>query len=267
METENTSNERPALGPLSLLAIAVVLVVDIALPSISRSSMRESLVIGLSFGHVGAIIVWAFAAATLTWHRVAACYLAAVAMSLYFMFWQSASSPNFAIAAMLVTIWCTYATVALVAILASRWLPHRRRRSTLDDEQPPRFGVRHLLAATTLLAVASLIVRYALPELRSINHATIVVWILQSAMLTVVAVELLRQRLSILVQLGGLAAAGIAGTACLLATVDWDDAIYANAAQLAILSLAMVVPQLDRYQVQVGFEPRIADEPSDDLPQ
>ncbi len=266
METENTSNERPALGPLSLLAIAVVLVVDIALPSISRSSMRESLVIGLSFGHVGAIIVWAFAAATLTWHRVAACYLAAVAMSLYFMFWDLRSA-DFPAAAMVVTIWCTYATVALAANLAARWLPHRRRRSTLDDEQPPRFGVRHLLAATTLLAVASLIVRYALPELRSINHATIVVWILQSAMLTVIAVELLRQRLSILVQLGGLAAAGIAGTACLLATVDWDDAIYANAAQLAILSLAMVVPQLDRYQVQVGFEPRIADEPSDDLPQ
>jgi hypothetical protein len=225
---------------------------------VDASRSRESLLIGLSFGQVGAVVVWAFLAANITWQRIAACYAMAVVMSQYFMFCESRSNADAAAAAMVVTLWCAFATLALAANFALRWLRHQRRRAIANDEneQPPRFSVRQLLIVTTVLAVASMIVRLALPELRSANHDTIVVWLLQSAMLTVVAVELVRRQLPLFFQLGGLAVAGIAGTACLQATVDWDDAVFANAVQLAILALAMVVPQLDRYKVTVELEPR-----------
>lgn len=251
-----------SIGPLSIAAGVLILLGAIGLPIYSRSPLMDAIAVGLSFGLAGAAALWVCQARAFSWWRVASCYGVAIVMSQYFLVCDGRVR-DFQLAATFALVWSAFATLTLVACLSVRWI--RAQLQTSSDgghgEQPPRFTVRHLLISMAVLAVVSLIVRYALPEFSSIDLGTVTVWTLQSTALVVVCVELLRRPLPIFAQLGGLAVAGIVGTLFVAFIDDWEDVTYANAMQIAILAVAMVVPQLDRYRLRIHVEPR---EPRDD---
>ncbi len=250
-----------SIGPLSIATVAVVVLIDLCAPAIVRGLIDEAVMVGLSFGQIGAAVVWA-SAMGLTWRRVAICYIVTLVMAFHFFAIEGGPNDLESIA-FLLTIWCSCTTIALFVTFALAWLRHQNREDANDShaDAPPRFSVRHLLILTTVLASASLIVRTAIPEMEANGDlTTVVVWVLQSALLSVIASELVRLSPPIVAQLGSLGLSGIVASGIVLATIDWEEAVYANAVQIAILALAMVVPQLDRYKFRVLIESR---EPSD----
>ncbi|MCO6045780.1 hypothetical protein NG895_17925 [Aeoliella sp. ICT_H6.2] len=247
-------------GAFTMAAIALVVLADLFVPLVISRATRESVLIGLSFGQMGVAVLWASSAAVLSWRRIAVCYLVAVVTALHFVFYEGRGIQVDA-AAMIVTIWISLPTLVLGVNFALRWIRQYRNRYTEKGEQPPRFGVRHLLMASTAIAVVSLIVRFALPELGSANVDTIVVWVLQSTAITLVAVEVSRSKMKVLWQVGLLAIACMAGSFWLSNSIEWEDAWLANVIQTLVLAIALLAPRLDRYTMRITLEPRERETP------
>lgn len=257
-----------SIGPLSMAAIGLAVLVDLSATANVSRLLDGAVMVGLSFGQIGAAVVWASAVSSLTWRRVAICYIVTLAMAFHFFAIEGGPNDLESIA-FLLTIWCSCTTIALFVIFVLACLRHQNREDANEShaEAPPRFSVRHLLILTTVLAAASLVVRTAIPELEANGDlTTVVVWVLQSALLSVIASELVRLSPSIVAQLGSLGLSGIVASGIMLATIDWEEAVYANAVQIAILALAMVVPQLDRYKFRVLVEPRQPTDEPEQLP-
>ncbi|WP_442483975.1 hypothetical protein [Aeoliella sp. SH292] len=262
-ETENLPAERAEsrtvwrLGPLGIAAMVVLVLVDLVGPFIFPNGKNyESFMIGLSFGQMGAMILVASAASKFTWQWVVACYAATLIMCIHFAAIEGARDlDDFP---MFLTIWGAYTTTALATILGLRWYHQQRSQRGLEsgDEERIQFSVQHLLILTTVLAVASLVVRFAIPMLASARVEIILWLILSSVALVVTGVELRRVTHHLLWQLGGLATLALVVATIFSWANDFDEFVVAIMVQVAILALVMVVLEFERYTITVTFEPR-----------
>lgn len=239
-----------------MVAIAIVVLIDLIAPLvISDVPHQDTFLIGLSFGQMGAALVWACAAEVLTWRRAAICYAVAAVMALYYVV-CAGPGLNAGAYAMILTIWAAHPTITLVLHLALQWFRHRGRRETEAGEQPPRFGVRHLLVASVVIAGGSLVVRLAVPQLNEVSVPIVVILVLQSAALALVAIELRRSAIAVYWQLGLLFIALLVGSFLLSVSTEWNGVDFANVSQGIVLSLTLVAPHLDRHTVRITLEPR-----------
>lgn len=247
-------------GAFTMAAIALVVLADLFLPLLLSRRTSDSILLGLSFGQMGIAAIWACSAKVLTWRRVAVCYLVALIMSAHYLIFQG-YNPDINDMAFIATIWLAHPTCVLAAHVALRWFRRVRGRSIAHGEKPPRFGVRHLLIATTVIAVGSLIVRFAVPEFDLDNAGIIVTWILQSVVLALVGIEFRRSEMALYMQLGVLAVVNLVGFFLLSTTGLWDDFGFANVIQTAGIAIALLAPRLDRYTMRITLEPRERETP------
>ena len=260
MATDSPAPRTYKIGSFTVLAIGGLLLVDLILPWLFRSLRDEVFLIGLSFGQIGAAVMWICAARSLSWQRLAICYGIVLLMAGHYIWWIGyLYDPDEM--AMILTIWAIPATLALGVHTAWRWLMHRHHAAIENGTEPPRFGVRHLIIATTVLAVASLVVRIAMPELSNVFDADVILLILQTAALYIVALTLARTSLHLLGKLGILAAAGLAATFAVALGTDLELIVGVNIPLVAILALFLIAPVLDRYTMHVHFEPREEESP------
>lgn len=245
------------MGPLAIASIALMLLLDLlASALLDGRSSRETVLIGLIFGQVGAVVVWYFARGPHRWWRIA--IVLGVAGALSVILGWGISSADMDEIAMLAVIVYAFVALSFGGCLAIDWFRHQRMQSNGNqaDSNTPRFGVKHLLVLTTLLALASLVVRFALPELRSVNYGTVITWDIQSALLAIVAYALTRQRIAFYWRVAALVPVAAAGTLFMNAANNWDEAAYANAIQVAMLAIALVVMNLERYDIRIAVAPR-----------
>lgn len=258
MEPKNeSSNTKPPpngegrirLRPVTVAVMVLLWVTNaVVANSLDTTVYGEAILVGLLFGQVGASLLWYFTEGQHSWMRlivmlgvaaVASCVLASSLLD---------SNFNLAdIAAMAVIVY-TFAALAFAGCMTLAWFYTKlpRREDASANLSTPRFGVKHLLVLTTLLAIASLVVRLALPELGTIDYDTVIFWNLQSAFVTTVAYALSQQRTAVFFRVAALVLVALAGTAIMSFTSDWNVAVYANAVQVAILTIAMAVMRVDR---------------------
>jgi hypothetical protein len=262
-ETENPPEQRAEsrtewrLGPLGIAAMVVLVLVDIFIPATFRSGQSsEGLLLGLSFGQMGAVILLAASAKKLTWQWLLACYAASLVMCIHFAAIEGAR--DLRALPMLLAIWGGYTTITLGFLFGLRWIRQQQSREGLDWQREERiqFNVRHLLILMTVFAMASLLLRFAIPMFLSANIDNILGWVVLSVAFTLAAIELRRNTRNLFWQLGGLAAIGIVCSLFVTWMVEFDGILFAAAVQLAILMMVMVVLEFERYTITVNFEPR-----------
>ena len=243
------------LGPLGIGAMVVLVLADLATVFLNPRS-SEALSLGLSFGQMGAVILLAASTRVFTWQWIGACYAAAILMCIHFVLVARAQDLNGV--PMLLTICVSYTSLALVILFGLRWLRQQQRQAQLhtNSEERIQFSVRHLLILMTVLAAASLLLRYAIPDFSGANFANIVAWVLLSVTFVLAAVELRRLSLNLFWQLGGLASVGIVCTLFVTWMVELNGILLAAVVQVGILMMVMIVLDLERYNIRVALEPR-----------
>jgi hypothetical protein len=247
-ETENPPEERAAsrtawrLGPISCLVIGLVVISDMAMLG-SQQHSDDSLRIGWTFGQLSAAIVWFLVAGVFTWRRLLVVYLVALLTSLMM---DTGSPAGASHVAMMFTIYAVYATAAILlhflfsAIRAAR----AGTSTTTSKETLPAFGVRHLLIATTLVAIGALLVRFALPELENVQILALCIWGLQSCVLVHITATIIHKSGSPFWQLSQLLTSALVVSflaGVLVGPMVW----WSNAPQVFALALTIVVPRID----------------------
>jgi hypothetical protein len=227
-ETENPPEPRAVsrtewrLGPLGIAAMVVLVLADMAVVFVGPFRSSDALSLGLSFGQMGAVILLAASAREFTWQWIMACYAAAILMCIHFVVVARTQDLNGV--PMLLTIWVSYTSLTLAILFGMRWLRQQQSQEELDTDSEKRiqFSVRHLLILTTVLAAASLLLRYAIPDFVGASAANIVGWVLLSVSLIWAAVELRRLSRNLFWQLGGLATVGIVCTVLVTWMVNFE---------------------------------------------
>lgn len=242
-----------SLGVLLLLAI---LLADVLVAFLPRHPYGESLLIGLSFGQMGLALLWATCEDKLKAWRIAICYLVTGIAATHFVVVGGGPRHSIAATAFILVLRGTYTTLVLGAYFVVRWIRFTYGSNSQARSAPPRFGMRHLLLATVLTALAAWIVRAAIPEFAGSNLDTILVWELQSATIAIASIELLRRRIALYWKLAWLAAFGLAGSLLLNLTIDWVDAYAANIVQVTILGMALTA-----WHFSKPAQPLITDDP------
>lgn len=247
-DTENLPEPQAAsrtewrVGPVSCLVIGLVVISDMAMLA-SQQHSDESLRTGWTFGQLSAAIVWFLVAGEFTWRRLLVVYLVAILTSLM----MDTDSPSTASrVALMVTIYGMYATAAIAShfVLTAIRAARSGASTKTMQAQLPGFGVRHLLLATTIIAVGSLLARSALPELDNVRILAICVWIVQSSLLVHITATIINKDDHLFWQLSRLLTAAlvisfVAGM--LIGPLVW----WSNVPQVFALALTIVVPRID----------------------
>ncbi len=240
-----SSNSPWHFGPMTCSVVALFVVADLALLAgqLASSPVYRAAIIGLAFGQVGAAVTWAMAPGKgRRWKKLLGAFFTAAAIGGWLSIAAGASvEPSQA--PLFVTIFLTHAI--LTALLIGVW---KRAKAWYYRQATsiPRFGVMHLLVIMSLVALASTVVRRALPELEKINFNLVVAAIAQSALLALLASELLLARRTTL----GTFSVFLLGAALLTALAngiagDFEEYASIHTVQVGVLALAVILPQLD----------------------
>ena len=254
-ETRSNATSRLLIGPLTALAIALLLLVDVLgiFFGFGSSIKDDAVIFGLSSGQVGAVGVWVFSVKVrrrLRW--VVLSYAVAAAAGVYSALYLGPQSSTYVALYVLLFVACN--TLSLCLLYAHYWFWSPSRYD--GDRQIPQYKVAHLLIAMFIIALLGLAARFALPDIGALASVEVLVVVAQFAGLTTVAAVLLLDRPPNLWRFGTLAATSFAAAFVTVSLIDWETAYYASAIQVAVLALAICVPQFDRYKLRVHFEPR-----------
>lgn len=252
-------NERRSLqiGPITLtLTVAVMLLLDLVLLFTiddSWPSLGWLVWLGLTFGQASALAVWVFSHRIK--HRLTATVVAIVGGAILALLTsQIGGSSDFEETMLFVALFL----LVQCFVLGVLSLVHLRSNRFDGRRHTPQFGTRHLLASMICIAVAGTIIRYniqtVLEVFGSLWETQIAILLISWGLSSVAAGMLLLDRKPNLGRLSAFALVGLP----IGVVANWlageEGYLTIHVALMLTLAISLIVPQFDKYRLQVTFE-------------